>query len=133
MDRWKCLVITILLTVLYGCATPLAPNQVAVCFETIPTGALLYGGNGEAWGQAPKTRVFTLAERGTGTARVTAVWPSGAKITDSVIMNTYTREMTKTLSRPMNAPGLDRDLPQDRGNDSPMVVCTKIGTSVICQ
>lgn len=111
MTRILALTSTILLA---ACATALKPNQVSVEFYTEPPQAFLFGSDGSAWGIAPQTRVWTFnsieeAKRG-GTYSVTAKWVSGAERTDNIRLSTSVQKGTYTLSRPIDAPGLDQDL-----------------------
>lgn len=97
-----------------ACATPLKPNQVSVEFDTEPPLAVLYGSDGTAWGTAPQTRVWTFntaegAKIGS-TVSVTAMWPSGAKKTQSIRLTASVQNGTFKISRPMDAPGLAQDL-----------------------
>lgn len=93
-----------------GCATTVAPNQVQVTFKTEPPGALLYEGN-VGWGMAPQTRIFTGEKYGTARTRpITAVWASGAKTTHYFDLRLGHGPREATFSRPVDAPGLDKDL-----------------------
>lgn len=133
MNKTIVLSVIALTVVVTGCATSLAPNQVSITYETQPPGAMLYDAiSGTAWGQSPQTRIYTLKLPGQdAVATVTAVWGSGAKKTDKVRITTSVQRGTYTLSRPVDAPGLDRDLAI--GAPAPTTVCTKIGASMICQ
>lgn len=93
---------------LTSCATPIGPNQSQLTYISVPPGAMLYENN-TAWGMAPQTKIYTSLDGKTATKGVTAVWPSGAKSTQFFNVKLGTRQ-TATMSRPPNAPGMDRDL-----------------------
>lgn len=92
-----------------GCAS-IPPNQAHTTFYTQPPGAMLYEGD-TAWGMAPQKRIFALLPGQTALVSrpITAIWPSGAKVTSQVRMNPGS-EQQYTFSRPMDAPGLDKDM-----------------------
>ena len=73
---------------------------------------MVYWGN-HAYGVAPKTLVITLPQNTATTARddynLRAIWPSGAEA-KGFRLNPRIKEGSVTLSRPPNAPGLDKDL-----------------------
>lgn len=109
----KQILLLILLTIcefLVGCATALEPNQVRVTFKSDPPGAMLYSQEKE-WGMAPQTRTYTgnLSKGIIINAPVIAVWASGAKYSYTYPYE-IGKEWTSTISRPKNAPGLEKDL-----------------------
>jgi len=134
------LAIAMALCVLAGGCASLEPNQASMTFKTEPPGAMLYYEGNTSWGIAPQTRIYTGDPRKgkipTGT--VTAVWPSGAKQTyrTELPMHGY---FEATISRPADAPGLDKDLAwvatlrqakaaEDAANSIPTSTnCIKIG------
>lgn len=91
-----------------NCATPVGPNQTELTFVTVPHGAMLYEGQ-TAWGMAPQKKVFNSRNGGTTTGTVTAIWSSGARMTQTFNVTLGTRQIA-TMSRPPNAPGMDKDL-----------------------
>ena len=134
-------VILVVAILVSGCATttPLADNQVKVTYNSQPRGALLYDAErGTAWGIEPQTRIYTLssAENGATVAVVTAVWPSGAKSTERININTkHGNQGEYTLSRPVDAPGLDRDLPSNASSSeggTRTTICSPMFGSVLC-
>jgi len=125
--------------VVSGCATTLRPNQVEVTFSSEPPGALLYdstpgASNGVAWGVAPQTRVWTFPPqqmRDGGKISVTAVWPSGAKKTDIITLTPKVRRGEWKLSRPMDAPGLERDLASNAPKKT--TFCVPAFGAIVCE
>ena len=98
----------LVMLLLAGCATPLKSNQTALTFISEPPGALIYLGN-QAWGIAPLQKIFQSNDGRTQTDAITAVWPSGARITTRFNVQ-LGRRQTATLSRPIDAPDLHKDL-----------------------
>lgn len=98
-----------LVLAMVGCAS-IPANQAHTTFYTQPPGALLYEGD-TAWGMAPQKRIYTLTTGQTVIVSrpITAVWPSGAKVTTQVRMNPGVAQQY-TFSRPLDAPGLDKDM-----------------------
>jgi hypothetical protein len=96
------------LAIVAGCATE--PRGAKLTFETSPAGATLYEG-GQSLGVAPVTHSYPAAADGgqIRTPEVTAVWPSGAKVTFWTFLKTGDDNIT-TLTRPANAPNLEADL-----------------------
>ena len=86
-------------------------NQAQLTYYTQPPGAMIYSG-GDAWGVAPQTRVYTGNQNygSITTGEVTAVWASGAKARMSVNLPLGQGDRQIVISRPVDAPGLDRDL-----------------------
>ena len=106
-----------LLTFLAGCSSSLPRNQVVLTYYAQPPGAMLYGQNGDAWGMAPQQRVYTSDQFRNGTqvklGDVIAIWPSGAKAKASLAQQRRPNEegyYQFTISRPMDAPGLEKDM-----------------------
>jgi hypothetical protein len=98
-----------------GCASSLPSNQIQVTYKTEPPGAMLYGPDSVAWGVAPVARVYTFKQQvGAFTLdKVTAIWPSGAQFSQVFSGNRAAGSngyLEGSLSRPMNALGLDVDL-----------------------
>jgi hypothetical protein len=106
-------VLIFVVTVLANCGGPELAPQVLLTVQTDPQGAMLYS-NGAALGMAPQTWVYIAdAQAQAGwirTANVTAVWPSGAKTETSVTLVMHRGPQFVTISRPLNAPGLDVDM-----------------------
>lgn len=92
---------------LCACAT-LKPNQTRLTFLTEPPGAMLYEGQ-TAWGLSPQVKIFTSNNGDTTTGAVTAIWSSGARKTMTFNV-TLGAKQNATISRPPNAPGMDKDL-----------------------
>jgi hypothetical protein len=95
---------------LMGCAT-LKPNQVSFTVYAEPPGAMLYEGD-VSWGMAPQARIYTgdLKVGTIQTKPITAIWPSGARQTQHFNLPMKQGDRQAILSRPKEAPGLDRDL-----------------------
>jgi hypothetical protein len=94
---------------LVACATDQLP-QAMLTYETKPEGAQLFQGK-VPLGQAPVTQTYRgeLNAKEITTPEVTAVWPSGAKATFWTRLAPRADEVA-VISRPANAPGLDKDL-----------------------
>ncbi len=100
----------IFLSLIGGCST-LPRNEAALTVYTQPPGAMLYEGD-TAWGMAPQKRTY-FGNANLTTARtnpITAIWASGAQITKTVTVTMGRSDQYVVLSRPPDAPGLDKDL-----------------------
>ena len=97
-------------------------NSVEVEFFAEPGGALIYRDGGVALGIAPAKRPSDSpakliahfssksgAQKGY-VAEITAVWPSGARATQRVMVDTSNTMGRYVISRPMSAPNLQLDL-----------------------
>lgn len=108
--KFKALIVCFAL-LLTACATPLQTNEGRLTYLTVPPGAMLYEGS-TALGLAPQTRNYlgVSGAKTVATSLVTAVWPSGAKASTWVNLSLGVSGLSTTISRPQNAPGLDKDL-----------------------
>ncbi len=117
---------------LSGCAQRGMPAEDADYFSKFfgltiysePSGALIYGEDGTAWGVTKANvpggpglqKAFTFssheAQKQGTTTFITAVWASGAKSKVKLAIGGAGRPLVGswTFSRPMDAPGLDIDL-----------------------
>ena len=105
-----------ILVAIFGCATPapqLAANQILIRHESQPTGAMIYLDD-QSLGMAPFSKIYTannrLSANGTGNMTFTAAWPSGAKIIKTFLMDVNKKNVLVSLSRPLNAPGMNVDM-----------------------
>lgn len=102
--------LVILLSLLGACST-LPRNEAALTVYTQPPGAMLYEGD-VAWGMAPQQRIyfgnpnFSTAQ----TKPITAIWPSGTKISKAITVTLGRSDQFVVLSRPPDAPDIDKDL-----------------------
>lgn len=121
---------------LVGCASgPQIPaNEFHITVYTQPPGALLYlTDSKQALGRAPQTRAYTLhTPSQTHTESITAVWRSGAIETMRILATTSIKNGEVTISRPMHAPGLDKDMSTGGGGPAPMTVCRMINGFNVC-
>lgn len=98
-----------------GCATPVDPNKITLNVITNPPGAMIYESD-RVLAQSPAPIVYTISPsaRAAGkitTRPITVVWPSGAKATASPSLFLTTGHFQQfVFSRPIDAPGLDKDL-----------------------
>ena len=110
MKRPMAIIWALLLT---ACATPLAPHEVRVTFESEPPGAMIYSAN-QAYGLAPQTLTFSLSpdavrQGWVDNNNIRALWPSGAE-QRGIRLTLQIKEGNFKFSRPPSAPGLDKDL-----------------------
>lgn len=111
MKPWCTYTFVVLLS---ACSTT-NPNLLAVSIYSQPEGAILYQ-ESTALGMAPRRLNYQLtpAEKQAGEVNaktITAIWPSGAKetIKPKYYLTTGLNQYF-TISRPMDAPGLEQDL-----------------------
>ena len=101
-----------LLAATCGACGGIDSNQIAVTFDSNPPGATIYS-NGENWGVAPVTRVWTFAQRqATASLPVTAKWISGASanVRLSFPVENFGTTRTYTFERPQGVAGLESDV-----------------------
>ena len=95
--------------VLSGCATPPAPTEAKLTYQSSPAGAKIYLGD-TLLGTAPLTQTFPADGKTTlDTPVVTAVWVSGAKTKFWTQLKPGDDRET-VLERPAGAPNLKLDL-----------------------
>lgn len=95
---------------LFGCNT-LPRNEAALTVYSQPPGAMLYEGD-NAWGMAPQQRTY-FGNPNFATVQtkpITAIWPSGARVTKAITITLGRSDQYIILSRPPDAPDLDKDL-----------------------
>lgn len=115
MKFWHTYALIFYSSILLSACSTTNPNTLAVTIYTQPEGAILYEGS-NALGMAPRQVGYQLTPNHkqsgvVNASSITAVWPSGAKETVSMQYQlNIGLSQYFTISRPMDAPGLEQDL-----------------------
>lgn len=93
-----------------GCST-VPPNHAQLTVTSEPLGALIYS-DATLMGTAPVVLTYQASpgQPKVTTRPLTAVWPSGARVTDAAVMGPPGNRYHFVLQRPIHTPGLQTDL-----------------------